>query len=113
MNNKVTYQPLQKITVRAEEKLPAFRFVAHDGTICATGAKSLGVVEKDWLEATYASIITLGTVPIETTETVLAGNPVTCSTEGKAKVAGTGDEINGRAIESCSGKGFVKIILVP
>jgi len=36
MNNKVTYQPIQKITIRVEEKFPAFRFVSYLGTICAT-----------------------------------------------------------------------------
>lgn len=77
------------------------------------GAKSLGVVERDWLEGTCASIITLGTVPIETTETVLIGDSLTASTDGKAKVAAASDEINGRAIESCSGSGFVKMLLVP
>lgn len=113
MPNNVTYQPVQKISLRAEENLAAFRFVSHLGTICAEGAKSLGSVEKDWLEGTNASIITLGTVPIETSTTVHIGEDLTASTDGKAKPAGVSDAVNGRSLETCVGSGTVKIILVP
>lgn len=113
MSTNVTYQPVQKISIRAEEKLPAFRFVSHGGTLCTAGSKSLGTVEREWLEGTNSSIITLGTVPIETSGTVHVGDSLTADADGKAKTAGVGDEINGRALEDFVGAGIVKILLVP
>lgn len=113
MSNKVTYQPLQKITMQAAELLPEFRFVNYEGKVCGAGEKSFGVVEKNWSEGTFASIITLGSVPIDTSVTVHAGDALTSDADGKAKPAGTGDAINGRALETCVGSGSVKMFLVP
>ncbi len=113
MLNKVTYQPLLKITVQADELLPEFRFVDFSGKVCGDGEKSFGSVEKTWREGSFASIITLGSVPIETSQTVAAGDALTSDAHGKAKPAGEGDAINGRALETCVGSGIVKIFLVP
>jgi hypothetical protein len=52
-------------------------------------------------------------VPIETSQTVAAGDALTSDAHGKAKPAGEGDAINGRALETCVGSGIVKIFLVP
>lgn len=113
MSNNVSYQPVQKISVRAEQDLPAFRFISHLGTICGDGLKSLGTIDRDWLEGTNASVVTLGTVAVETSTTVHTGDDLTSDAIGKAKPAGTTDKVNGRALEDCLGSGYVKILLVP
>lgn len=112
VNNK-TYNPAHSITMKAGEDIPAFRFVSHMGTLCDAETKSAGVSEVPWDTGEYAAIITLGTMPIETTTTIDVGEDVTSDADGKAKPAGIDMPVNGRALNSCSGAGFVTISLVP
>lgn len=111
-NNK-TYQPLQAITIEANEDLAPFRFVSHLGTLCANESRAVGVTESNWLNGELASIVTLGTIAIETATTVLIGQDVTAAAEGKAKPAEGSVPVNGRALDSVTGAGFVKIKIVP
>lgn len=112
LNNK-TYQPVQAISVQAGEDLPAFRFVSHLGTLCIADSRALGVTEVNWLKDEMASVVTLGTIAIETTTTIDAGSDITADDNGKAMVAGGNSAINGRALDSCEGAGFIRIKIVP
>lgn len=111
ISNK-TYQPLQSITVTAGEDLPASRFVDHTGSLCATDSKSLGVTEIAWKSNEFAALITYGTVIVETSASVSIGDNLTSDTDGKAKPVATSEPVNARALEACTGAGFVKVILV-
>ena len=113
MKNQVSFQPLQKITISAKENLNAFRFVSHLGSLCALGSKSLGTVDKDWLKDKNASVITLGTVPIEVSTTVRIGDNISSGNEGIGKPAEEDEAINARSLDDCTGAGIVKAILVP
>lgn len=108
-----TYQPVQKLTVEAKEDLTAFRFVSHLGSVCASGTKALGVADTDWLDGEMASVISLGTVPVETTTSVNIGDEIAVDTEGKARTAAGLDKANGRALNSTTGAGFITISLIP
>ena len=112
VNNK-TYQPVQTLSVKAVEDLPPFRFVSHLGSLCVDAARSLGVTETDWVNGEWASVVSLGTIPIETTTTISAGVDVTSALTGKARAATGSEPVNGRTLESCTGAGFVRIKLVP
>jgi hypothetical protein len=112
LTNK-TYQPVQAISVLAGEDLPAFRFVSHLGTLCTADSRALGVTEVNWLKDEHASVVTLGTIAIETTTTIDAGADITSDEAGKAMTAGPLSAINGRALDSCNGSGFIRIKLVP
>lgn len=109
----ITYQPVQRITIKAAEDLSAFRFVSHMGSLCAEDTKALGVVDQDWLDGELASIITLGTVPIETVTSVNIGDEIIANTDGKAITNVDSSDINGRALTATTGAGFIKIILIP
>lgn len=111
--NQITYQPVQAITVKAKENLPAFRFVAHLGSLCSENQKSLGVTEIDWLKDEFASVVTLGTIGIEMTTGINVGENITSAGDGKGMKAGENSEVNGRALESISGAGYIKMLLVP
>jgi hypothetical protein len=111
--NDKTYQPIQSITVKAKEDLPAFRFVSHLGSLCGNEQKALGATDVNWLANEYSSVITLGTIPIETTTTIAIGDNVTAADSGKAKTATGSMIVNGRALDSCSGAGFIRIQIVP
>jgi len=111
--NQITYQPVQAITIKAKEDLPAFRFVSHLGSLCSENVKSLGVTETNWLKDEIASVVTLGTIGIEMTTGINAGENITSATNGLGIKAGENSEINGRALESISGPGFIKMLLVP
>jgi hypothetical protein len=108
-----TYQPVQSLTVKAVEDLPAFRFVSHLGSLCDDASRALGVTEVDWVNGEYASVVSLGTIAIETTTTVPAGIDITAASEGKARAAAGGEPVNGRSLDSASGAGFVRIKVVP
>lgn len=112
INNK-TYQPVQAISVKATEDLPAFRFVSHLGSLCADETRSVGITETSWVNGEMASVVTLGTIAIETSTTVDIGEDITSAIDGKAKPATTGNPVNGRALDSCDGPGFIKIKIVP
>lgn len=111
-NNK-SYQPAHSISVKAVEDIPGFRFVSHLGTLCAENQKSIGVTEIDWNEDDVASVITLGTIPVETATTINIGDDVTSAADGKAQPAGAEAKINGRALDNAETGEFVKLNLVP
>jgi len=111
--NDKTYQPLQSLTIRATQDLPAFRFVSHLGSLCDTESRALGVTEVSWLDGELASVVSLGTIAIETSTTILAGADITSDSDGKAKTATGTNPVNGRALDSCSGSGFVRMKIVP
>ena len=111
-NNK-TYQPVQSLTVLAQEMIPQFRFVKPDGTLCTDNTRALGVSEVDWMPAEYAQVVALGTITVEVASAVNQGEDVTSAADGKARKANTGEIVNGRALDSATAGGFVKIKLVP
>ncbi|MBM2817023.1 MAG: hypothetical protein HW421_3785 [Ignavibacteria bacterium] len=108
-----TYQPVQSISINANEDLPGFRFVSHLGTLCSDETRAVGVTETDWVNGELAAVVTLGTIAIETTTTINIGDDVTSAITGKAKTASGTMPVNGRALDSCEGAGFVRIKLVP
>jgi len=112
VNNK-TYQPVQSVSVKATEDLPAFRFVSHLGSLCASESRALGITETNWVNGEYASVVTLGTIAIETSTSIDAGSDVTSDVNGKAKTAESVEPVNGRALDGCSGAGFIRIKIVP
>jgi hypothetical protein len=111
--NDKTYQPLQAIGIEAAEDLPAFRFVSHLGSLCADGERAFGVTEVNWLNGEFASVVTLGTIAIECSTNVDIGDDITSAINGKARPAVNDEPVNGRAMDSVSGTGFVRIKLVP
>ncbi len=110
--HSVSYQPVQSVTVIAKETLYKNRFVNHLGSLCRQDQKSLGVSELNWNPGELASIVTLGTIAVETATTINAGENIVSDNTGRAKIA-IGSVINGRAMESTVGAGVIKIILVP
>jgi len=111
-NNK-TYQPLQSLTVLAVEIIPAARFVDFSGALCTDNKRALGVSEVDWVPSQYAQVVSLGTITVEAASSINQGDDITSASEGKARKANTGEIVNGRALNSASTGGFVKIKLVP
>jgi len=111
-NTNRTYNPVQKLTVQAKEDIPEHRFVDHSGNLCGVADKSFGVSEIEWLNNQYISLITLGTAIIETDSAVNIGDPITSSTDGKAKVATGSDSINGRALDTVGVAGYIRVMLI-
>ncbi len=111
IHNK-TYQPVQYLTVKSAEALPACRFVAFDGTVAGDAEKALGVTEIEWLADEYASVVSIGTAVVETDGTISTGDDITSDADGKARAAVAGEAVNGRALEDAASAGYVKIMLV-
>lgn len=108
-----TYQPVQSLTIKAGSDLPAFRFISFNGQVCGDNQKSLGVTVGNWRNGSYASVIVLGTAIVEAGGNITIGDKITSDVSGKAKLATTGSEINGRALNSATAGEFVRILLVP
>ena len=113
MNNvNKTYNPIQKLTIEAQEDIPQYRFVDYGGNLCTSAEKSFGVSEINWLNQQQISVITLGTAIIETDSAVALGDNVTSGLIGKAKTATGGDRVNGRALDTTATPGFIRVLLV-
>lgn len=108
-----TYQPVQIITVKALQEVPAYRFVNHRGQLCSDNQKSLGVTPLGFPSGTFASVITLGVAIVESSSTINIGDKITSDSVGKAKVAPAGAEINGYALSSANPGDFLRILLTP
>lgn len=107
------FQPTLALTIKATMDLPAYRFVDYQGKLCGENQKALGVCVGKWSNGSFASIIVLGTTIVEAGSAITAGDKVASDSTGRAKVATTGAEINGRALNSANTGEFVRILLVP
>jgi hypothetical protein len=107
------FQPVQMISVMMHQDAPALRLIGFGGTLCADGARALGVTDLKWISECYASIITLGIALIEITGDCLAGDDIMSGANGIGKKATTGAIVCGRALDACSGGGVIRIKLVP
>lgn len=110
-NNK-TYQPLSHFTIKAGSDILPNRFIGFDGSYPVAEGKSLGASDSKWLEGEQASVITIGTAIVEITEAINTGEPVTAAADGKAKKATGVMSVNGRALDTTTGAGFIRILLI-
>lgn len=108
-----TFQPTLTLTIKATMDLPAYRFVDYQGKLCDDNQKALGVCVGKWTSGSHAGIIVLGTAIVEAGGTINAGDKVASDAYGRAKVATTGGEVNGRALNSANIGEFVRVLLVP
>lgn len=112
VNNK-TYKPILNLTLKANEDVPAFRLVDFNGNISANNEKSLGVVDIEYKTGDEMSVIALGTATVETLGAITKGTDVASAADGKARTATPGEKIIGRALDTCTGADFIRILLVP
>jgi hypothetical protein len=112
VNNK-TYQPLLKLTLKANQDVPAFRFVDFNGNRCGNNVKALGCSDIGYNSGDSMSIIAVGTATIETSGAITKGNDVASATDGKGRSASPGEKVVGRALDTCTGADFIRILLVP
>ena len=103
------YQPAQLISIKANEDLPAKRFISPSGNLCQAGLIAIGVTEINWLKGNNTSIISLGTALVESVELIAVGDKVASATEGKAKKHVGTEEILGIALGAGKSGGLVKI----
>ncbi len=80
-----SYNPAQKISVRAEDEIPARRFISAFGKVCQPTEVAIGVSEIAWAKGNTMSVITLGTVLIDTSEAIAKGDKISVATDGRAK----------------------------
>lgn len=107
-----SFQPTLALTIKATMDLPAYRFVDYQGKLCDENQKSLGVSVGKWSNGSFASVIVLGTAIVEAGTTINAGDKIASDSTGRAKVATTGSEINGRALNSANTGEYVRVLLI-
>lgn len=108
-----SYQPLQLLTIKAQEDFPARRFVGFDGMLCVEEEIAIGVTETNWKAGDLCSVIALGTAIIETEGSIEVGDNITVGVDGKAKKNSSSNNTSARAMQSCNGAGLIRIKLVP
>ncbi len=92
--------------------IAANRFVSFSGGYPSEDAKTLGVTQKGVTTGQTIKVITNGVVTIETAGAINVGDGVATDAEGKAKQVLGSEPLNGRAIDSCSSAGQIRIILI-
>ncbi len=110
---KNTYNPASNVTMKAVVDITANRFISFNGNISANETKSIGVAETKAASGEMFTVISLGTAIVETSVAVNVGDNITSDSSGKGKLAVGAMIVNGRALTSCTGAGFITIHLVP
>ena len=111
LTNK-TYQPVQSLSIRTTADLPAFRFINFAGGLCVADSRALGVTDCAHADGDLASVVSLGTVAVETSGAITLGADVSADADGKAKLTLSTEIVNGRALEACSGVAVIRIKLL-
>jgi len=86
MLSQKSYQPVLRLTVRAAEDIPSYRFVDVNGHLATLGGFAIGVSD---YPAKAGELISL-----------TAGSKVTSDATGKAVVTDTGNTTNGIVISN-------------
>lgn len=108
-----TSNPLQLITINAEESIPAFRFINAMGKLCAHNEIPIGVSECSWGLGDTMSIISYGAVLIEVIDSVNKGDKISISnTSGKGCKKLNEAEWAGTALSSGTAGSIIKMKLV-
>lgn len=110
LNNK-NYAPVQTITIKATEDIPAFRFVDFVGALCGDGLKSLGVTDNLCNEGDYCAVTTIGIVLLEASATIALAADIKSDADGKAANATSGEYINGHALDEGVAGDLIRVLL--
>jgi hypothetical protein len=94
------YQGNERITIpNILEDIPAFRFVAHNGSLCAAGGLAAGVSPPEGLQKDYpGSLIDGVTALVEAAEAFNVGTKVMSDADGKAVTLTSNNFCNGVAL---------------
>ncbi len=98
-----TYKPGITDSVMAAENLTKQRFVGFNGKHTGAGAKALGVCDASIDKNQLAPVVLNGILLIETGGAIAVGDKITSDGQGRAKIAGNNDEINGYALDEAQG----------
>ena len=109
--NSNKYNPTLILSTKVSADLTSNRFLGFDGNYPAADSKSMGVVDAPWLLGELANVIVSGTAVVETDVAVALGDAITSDGNGKAKAAIASEKVNGYALTSTSGAGFVTVLL--
>ncbi len=98
-------------SIKVAENVSEGRFIDFDGNYAENGEAMSGVAIFEAESGSYTDIAVFGRMYVELEATVSKGQAVTCGTDGKAKVATTGDNVGGYAVEAGNNGDFVVIQL--
>lgn len=111
MISTLTYNSALTISVKASQDIPKFRFVDYDGNLCGAGERALGISSLEAATGRQISLVILGTMLLESAGVINKGDAVSSDADGKAKLAETGETVNGYALSSSSGVGSIVVRL--
>lgn len=100
MLSQKSYQPVLRLTVRAAEDIPSYRFVDVNGHLATLGGFALGVSDYPAKAGELISLIVEGTAIVGCSTNLTAGSKVTSDATGKAVVSDTGNTTNGIVISN-------------
>ncbi len=112
INNK-TNKSILNLTLKSAEAIPSYRFVDFSGNLASDNEKALGTAEISYLSGEFMSIAVVGVSVVETVGAITKGTNVASAASGKARTASPTDNVVGRALDTCSGADFIRVLLVP
>lgn len=107
---KISYQPVLRLSVKATESIPAYKFVNISGGLCTGTQRALGVSDYPVLNGEITSVITLGTAIVRASGNITRGAVVSSDSTGNAKLIASGEVPQGIALADKSGD-FVEILI--
>ena len=107
---KLSYQPVLRLSVQANENIPAHKFVSIGGGLCTGTQKSIGVSDYPVLSGELVSVIALGTAIVRAVGTISKGATIAADSAGNAKTIGSGEEPLGIALADKVGD-FVEVLI--
>lgn len=111
MTTKLSYQPVLRLSIQANENIPAFKFINLNGGLCTSSQRALGVSDYAALSGEMISVITLGTAIVRASGNIVKGDVVSADSSGNAKQQSSGEIPQGIAISNKLGD-FVEVLLI-
>lgn len=106
-----TYQPILTIKVKANNDIPAYRFVRANGQLCNLEQRSIGVSEMSGVSGDLVPVISIGTCLVTAGGNINIGSDVISDAQGRAIQFTETGIVNGVALSSATAGKLVKILL--
>ena len=106
-----TYQPILTIKVKANNDIPAYRFIRANGQICNLEQRAIGVSEISGVSGDLIPVIALGTCLVTAGGNINVGAELISDAQGRALQYTETGVINGVALSSATAGKLVKVLL--
>lgn len=109
----LVYAPLGSVRITTTEAVVANRMLKASGAYCDADETPVGITEIAYNSGDEAALIIAGTMMVETSEAVTAGEYLSSAADGKAKSQDAGEACIGQCLVTAGGAGFTVVLIAP